>query len=39
MTERALYQMLVQDAPIRDEELVRALAQIWTSTVYGSQRP
>jgi len=39
MTERALYQMLVQDAPIRDEELVRALVQIWTSTVYGPQRP
>jgi AcrR family transcriptional regulator len=35
MTERALYQMLVQEAPVRDDELVRALARIWTSTVYG----
>jgi AcrR family transcriptional regulator len=34
MTERALYQMLVQDDPVCDEELVRALARIWTSTVY-----
>jgi AcrR family transcriptional regulator len=36
MTERALYQMLVQEAPVRDDELVRALARIWTSTVYGT---
>jgi AcrR family transcriptional regulator len=35
MTERALYQMLVQDASVCDEELVRALARIWTTTVYG----
>ena len=35
MTERALYQMLVQDDPVCDEELVRALARIWTATVYG----
>jgi len=36
MTERSLYQMLVQEAPVCDEELVRALAQIWTLTVYGA---
>ena len=36
MTERALYQMLVQDDPVCDDELVRALARIWTTTVYGS---
>jgi AcrR family transcriptional regulator len=35
MTERALYQMLVQDGPVCDDELVRALAQVWTTTVYG----
>ena len=34
MTERALYQMLVQDDPVCGDELVRALARIWTSTVY-----
>jgi AcrR family transcriptional regulator len=38
MTERSLYQMLVQEAPVRDEDLVPALARIWTSTVYGPQR-
>ena len=36
MTERALYQMLVQDAPVSDDELVRALAWVWTTTVYGA---
>ena len=36
MTERALYQMLAQDDPVCGEELVRALARIWTSTVYGA---
>ena len=35
MSERALYQMLVQDDPVCDVELVRALAQIWIATVYG----
>ncbi len=35
MTERALYQMLVQDEPVGDDALVAALARIWTSTVYG----
>jgi AcrR family transcriptional regulator len=36
MTERTLYQMLVQDGPVCDDELVRALARIWTATVYGA---
>ncbi|MEA2193884.1 MAG: TetR/AcrR family transcriptional regulator, ethionamide resistance regulator [Solirubrobacteraceae bacterium] len=36
MTERALYQMLVQDGPVRDDELVEALSRIWTTTLYGS---
>ncbi len=36
MTERALYQMLVQDAPVSDGDLVDALARIWTATVYDS---
>ncbi len=36
MTERALYQMLVQDDPVCDDELVRALVRIWTTTVYGA---
>jgi len=36
MTERALYQMLVQDSPVCDEALVGALARVWTTTVYGS---
>jgi TetR/AcrR family transcriptional regulator, ethionamide resistance regulator len=36
MTERALYQMLAQDDPVCGEELVGALARIWTSTVYGT---
>jgi AcrR family transcriptional regulator len=34
MTERALYQMLVQDSPVCDDALVSALARIWTTTVY-----
>ncbi len=36
MTERALYQMLVQDDAVCGDELVRALARIWTTTVYGA---
>jgi AcrR family transcriptional regulator len=35
MAERVLYQMLAQDGPVPDEELVRALARIWIATVYG----
>jgi AcrR family transcriptional regulator len=35
MAERVLYQMLAQDGPLPDEELVRALARIWIATVYG----
>ena len=35
MTERTLHQMLVQDANVSDEELVRALAGVWVATVYG----
>ena len=35
MTERVLYQMLMQDNAACDDELVRALGRIWTTTVYG----
>ena len=35
MVERVLYEMLAQDAPVSDDELVRALATIWIATVYG----
>lgn len=35
MTERTLHQMLVQDAGVSDEGLVRALAGVWVATVYG----
>ncbi len=35
MTERVLYQMLEQEDAAGDDELVRALARIWTTTVYG----
>jgi hypothetical protein len=35
MAERVLYQMLAQDGPVPDEELVRALGGIWIATVYG----
>jgi AcrR family transcriptional regulator len=34
MVERALYQELVQGAPIRREDLVEALVRIWMRTVY-----
>ncbi len=36
MTERTLHQMLAQDAPVSDDELVHGMAGIWTSTVYGA---
>jgi AcrR family transcriptional regulator len=36
MTERALYQTLVQDTAVCDDALVRSLARIWTTTVYGA---
>jgi AcrR family transcriptional regulator len=35
MVERVLYEMLAQDGPVPDDELVRALARIWIATVYG----
>lgn len=35
MSERVLYQMLMQDNAACDDELVRALGRIWTTTVYG----
>lgn len=35
MVERVLYEMLAQDGPVSDDELVRALARIWIATVYG----
>jgi AcrR family transcriptional regulator len=35
MGERVLYEMLAQDGPVPDDELVRALARIWIATVYG----
>ncbi|MGH2941763.1 MAG: TetR/AcrR family transcriptional regulator [Solirubrobacteraceae bacterium] len=34
MSERALYQMLVQGAPVSHREVVQALADIWIATVY-----
>ncbi len=36
MTERTLHQMLVQAGSVSDDELVRALAEIWVATVYCS---
>ena len=36
LTERTLHQMLVQQGPLADDELVRALAGVWVATVYGS---
>ncbi len=35
MTERVLYQMLVQENAACDSELVGALGRVWTTTVYG----
>ena len=35
MTERTLHQMVEQDGGIPDDELVRALADVWVATVYG----
>ena len=35
MTERTLYQQLVQDGPVDGHELVEALAEIWVRSVYG----
>jgi TetR/AcrR family transcriptional regulator, ethionamide resistance regulator len=35
MVERVLYEMLAQDGPVSDDEIVRALARIWIATVYG----
>jgi AcrR family transcriptional regulator len=35
MTERTLHPMLVQDAGVGDEELVKALAGVWVASVYG----
>ncbi len=34
MTERSFHQMLVQDDPLPADELVAALARVWSSTVY-----
>jgi AcrR family transcriptional regulator len=39
MTERSFHQMLVQDDPIPADELVAALARVWSSTVYGVAQP
>jgi AcrR family transcriptional regulator len=36
MTERTLYQDLVQDSPVGKRELVEALAGIWRRSVYGA---
>ena len=36
MTERSFHQMLVQEDPLPTEELVTALARIWSATVYGA---
>jgi AcrR family transcriptional regulator len=35
MTERTFYQQLVQQQPVPDEELNRAMVGIWMRTVYG----
>jgi hypothetical protein len=35
MTERTLYQELVQDQPVAKRELVDAMAGIWLRSVYG----
>jgi AcrR family transcriptional regulator len=35
MSERSFYQQVVQEQPVPDEELVDALAAIWTRAVYG----
>ena len=35
MTERSFHQMLVQEYPLPADELVAALASVWSSTVYG----
>jgi TetR/AcrR family transcriptional regulator, ethionamide resistance regulator len=40
MTERALYQQLVQDAAPESDELVDALAGIWVRSIYrGAEQP
>jgi TetR/AcrR family transcriptional regulator, ethionamide resistance regulator len=39
MTERSFHQMLVQEDPIAVDELVAALARVWSSTVYGVAWP
>jgi hypothetical protein len=36
MTERTMYQHLVQAGPISREEMVDALVGIWLRSVYGS---
>ena len=36
MTERTLYQQLVQANPIPQSELIDALTEIWVRAVYGS---
>jgi TetR/AcrR family transcriptional regulator, ethionamide resistance regulator len=36
MTERTLYQELVQEQPIAKDELVDAMAEIWLRSVYGT---
>jgi AcrR family transcriptional regulator len=35
MTERSFHQMLVQEDPLPTDELVAALARVWSVTVYG----
>ncbi len=39
MTERSFHQMLAQEDPIPTDELVAALARVWSSTVYGVGQP
>ena len=36
MVERTFYQQLVQDAPVADDELIAAIADIYLRTVYGA---
>jgi hypothetical protein len=35
MTQRSFHQMLVQEDPLPTDELVAALARVWSAAVYG----
>jgi hypothetical protein len=36
MTERSFHQMLVQEDPLSTDDLVAALARVWSAAVYGA---